>query len=175
MNDDTTVDLLNDLLETCSDAESCCRGAAAHAESAELKRALGDAAAGCAQAAAELASLVRQRGGEPESGGSVGGTLQRGWQAVTSTLGGGGDKALLDECEQVLNGTAADYRKALTTRACRRRCGRSSIASSMAHAGGTTRSATCATAGPACSRTAHADVLQEAPIEPVTGSTMPVM
>jgi uncharacterized protein (TIGR02284 family) len=113
MNDDTTVDLLNDLLETCSDAESCCRGAAAQAESAELKRALDEAAAGCAQAAAELASLVRQRGGEPESGGSVGGTLQRGWQAVTSTLGGGGDKALLDECEQVLNGTAADYRKAL--------------------------------------------------------------
>lgn len=113
MNDTTTVDLLNDLLETCNDAESCCRGAADHTETPELKRVLGETAAGCAQAAAELASLVRQRGGEPEEGGSIGGKLQRSWQAVTGSLGGGSDKALLEECEQVLGGAAADYRKAL--------------------------------------------------------------
>jgi uncharacterized protein (TIGR02284 family) len=112
MNDDTTVDLLNDLLETAVDAESCCRGAAAHTETAELKRVLGEAAAGCAQAVAELTSLVRQRGGDPDAGGSVGGTLQRSWQALTSQLGSG-DKALLDECEDVLGGAVADYRKAL--------------------------------------------------------------
>jgi uncharacterized protein (TIGR02284 family) len=113
MNDDTTVDLLKDLLDTCTDAGSCCRDAAAHTQTAELKRALDDAAVGCAQAAAELASLVRQRGGDPASGGSIGATLQRGWQALTATLGGGSDKAVLDECERVLGSTAADYRRAL--------------------------------------------------------------
>ena len=128
-DDDNTVDLLNDLLETCADAEACCRSAAEHAGAPELERVLTEIADAGARASAELTALVRQRGGEPEAGGSVAGKIERGWQAVTSKLGGGSvqrgwqaltgaiggasPKALLDDCERVLGATVADYKKAL--------------------------------------------------------------
>ena len=112
-DDDNTVDLLNDLLETCADAEACCRSAAEHAGAPELERVLTEIADAGARASAELTALVRQRGGEPEAGGSVAGKIERGWQAVTSKLGGGSAKALLEECEQVLATTVADYKKAV--------------------------------------------------------------
>ena len=112
-DDDNTVDLLNDLLETCADAEACCRSAAEHAGAPELERVLTEIADAGARASAELTALVRQRGGEPEAGGSVAGKIERGWQAVTSKLGGGSAKALLEECEQVLATAVADYKKAV--------------------------------------------------------------
>ena len=112
-DDDNTVDLLNDLLETCADAEACCRSAADHAGAPELERVLTEIADAGARASAELTALVRQRGGEPEAGGSVAGKIERGWQAVTSKLGGGSAKALLEECEQVLATAVADYKKAV--------------------------------------------------------------
>ena len=112
-DDDNTVDLLNDLLETCADAEACCRSAAEHAGAPELERVLTEIADAGARASTELTALVRQRGGEPEAGGSVAGKIERGWQAVTSKLGGGSAKALLEECEQVLATAVADYKKAV--------------------------------------------------------------
>ena len=112
-DDDNTVDLLNDLLETCADAEACCRSAAEHAGAPELERVLTEIADAGARASAELTALVRQRGGEPEAGGSVAGKIERGWQAVTGKLGGGSAKALLEECEQVLATAVADYKKAV--------------------------------------------------------------
>ncbi|TMH07197.1 MAG: PA2169 family four-helix-bundle protein [Betaproteobacteria bacterium] len=111
------VDTLNDLVETCKDAEYGFTACAKHVESPELRNLFTQRAADSQRAANELQTYVVQYGGEPDKGGSATGALHRGWVAVRSTLVGYSDHAMLEECERGEDHTLAHYRKALKNEA----------------------------------------------------------
>ena len=113
MKDPNGLDTLNDLVEVSKDGEYGFRSSAEHAKSPELRTLFNQRAQECQQAASELQSTIAQLGGKPDSGGSAGGALHRGWVAVRSTLSGYTDQALLDECERGEDVAMARYRKAL--------------------------------------------------------------
>lgn len=113
MDNDDVVALLNDLLETSRDGQYGFRISAEHADSTELKTLLSLRASNCAAAAAELEQAVRQRGGEPAEGGTLTGSMHRGWVAVKSAFSAMDDKAVLEECERGEDSAVASYRKAL--------------------------------------------------------------
>lgn len=113
VDNDDTVDVLNDLLESARDGEYGFAACAERAHSAQLKGVFQRHARECAAAAAELESEVRRLGGEPASGGTVAGALHRGWVSVKSALSINDDKAVLQECERGEDAAVARYRKAL--------------------------------------------------------------
>lgn len=113
LGNDDLVDILNRLLETSRDGEYGFRESAEHVKAQDLKLLLSRRAEDCRAAAAELQSLVRQSGGKPDEGGSIGGALHRGWVAVKGTLSGYTDKAVLEECERGEDVAIGQYRKAL--------------------------------------------------------------
>ncbi|MEQ5842633.1 PA2169 family four-helix-bundle protein [Paraburkholderia acidicola] len=94
------VEVLNDLVETSKDGERGFRKAAEDAHDAQLKTLFVDRADDCASGARELQDVVLKLGGKPESGGSVGGALRRGWVDVKSAVGGRSDHAILADCEK---------------------------------------------------------------------------
>ncbi|MFT2622016.1 PA2169 family four-helix-bundle protein, partial [Escherichia coli] len=67
----------------------------------------------CAEAAAELATLIRSLGGETDTGGTASGALHRGWVHVKGTLGADSALSMLEECERGEDAAVARYRKAL--------------------------------------------------------------
>lgn len=112
-SNEETVDMLNRLLEVSRDGEYGFRECAQHTEAQDIKTLLNRRADDCTSAATELELLIRQLGGKPDEGGTVGGALHRGWVSVRGTLSGYSDKAMLDECERGEDVAVAQYRKAL--------------------------------------------------------------
>lgn len=100
MTQDKTIRALNDLIETCKDGEYGFRASAEQTKSTELRQWLDNRADDCARAADELQAQVIELGGEPDTGGSMGGAMHRGWVAVRGTLAGYSDDAVLEECER---------------------------------------------------------------------------
>ena len=113
MTNDDIVDTLNDLIATSRDGELGFTACAERVTSTELRRLFLQRAAECKQAADELRSQVLQYGGEPETDGTTGGALHRGWVAVRGSLAGYTDQAMLDECERGEDAALARYRAAL--------------------------------------------------------------
>ncbi len=111
-NDDT-IDIINDLIETSKDGQYGFETSAEHATSPEVRALLTSRGGQCRAAVAELSGLVTQLGGKPEDGGSIGGAVHRGWVAVRSALTSYTDLALLEECERGEDVAKARYRKAL--------------------------------------------------------------
>jgi uncharacterized protein (TIGR02284 family) len=113
LDDDDTIDTLNDLLESCRDGEFGFRECAEHTKSQDIKTVMLARAEDCRKAGAELIAEVLQLGGEVESGGTASGAMHRGWVAVKGSLMGYTDLAMLDECERGEDAALAAYRKAL--------------------------------------------------------------
>ena len=113
MTDTNVVSTLNTLIETCKDGEYGFRTSAEHVKSAQLRQVLTSRAEDCRRGAAELEALVTRFGGTPESGGSVSGTLHRGWVDVKALLAGDSDLAALNECERGEDVALERYRAAL--------------------------------------------------------------
>ncbi|MEO8296262.1 MAG: PA2169 family four-helix-bundle protein [Burkholderiales bacterium] len=113
MTHDDLVDELNDLVETCKDGEYGFKACADHVQAELLKSLVLQRAGECARAAVELQNLVAQYGGKPDTGGTVGGAVHRGWIAARSALPGDSDLAMLEECERGEDRAIAAYRKAL--------------------------------------------------------------
>lgn len=113
LDNDEVIDVLNDLLETSRDGVYGFRTSAEHADSADVKHLLSLRASNCAAAVAELEQAIRQRGGEPAEGGTVAGSMHRGWVAVKTAFSTMDDKAVLEECERGEDSAVASYRKAL--------------------------------------------------------------
>ncbi len=113
MNSEDTVDTLNTLIETCKDGEYGFRTSAERADSAALQQTLRARADGCQRAAAELHQLVTQHGGTPETGGSAGGSMHRGWVSIKTALSGNKDLAVLEECERAEDAALDQYRDCL--------------------------------------------------------------
>jgi len=108
-----TITTLNTLIECCKDSEFCFRAGAEHLESADLHPLFVGRAEDCRQAAEELQAQVVALGGEPETGGSAGGALQRGWLAARAGVAGYSELGLLDECARSEDHATVCYRMAL--------------------------------------------------------------
>jgi len=117
MNETTTeiTSALNDLIETCKDGEKGFREAADGVERADLRSIFSEYARQRAQFASELQAQVTQLGGDPERGGSVSGSLHRGWINLKAALTGKDDHAILAECERGEDSAVQNYRTALAT------------------------------------------------------------
>ena len=113
MNNDDTIDTLNDLIETCKDGEYGSRACAEQADSATLKSTLSQRGDQCRGAASELQGLVHSLGGEAEESGSTGGAMHRGWIAIRTALSSFDDLAVLDEAERGEDRALAAYRDAM--------------------------------------------------------------
>jgi len=110
---DTTVSILNDLIETSKDGEKGFTKSAEDAGNAELKAVFMEGARRCSDAVQELQALVRSEGGDPEDTGSVASALHRGWVSLREAVTGRDDEAILEECERGEDYAKAQYRKAL--------------------------------------------------------------
>ena len=110
---DQTVDVLNNLIETCKDVEYGFKSCADHCKSADLKTIFRRRSEDCAKGARELQTLVSRLGGKPETDSSASGTMHRGWVAVVGTLSGYSDEQMLNECERGEDAAMDRYRAAL--------------------------------------------------------------
>ena len=113
MDSQDIIKTLNDLIETCKDGEYGFRASAENAQSSQMKQLFVSRAEECAQAAAELQTVVLQYGGQAETDGSATGTLHRGWVAVKSALAGKSDLSMLEEAERGEDTALERYRDAL--------------------------------------------------------------
>ncbi|MGE0351030.1 PA2169 family four-helix-bundle protein [Hydrogenophaga sp.] len=113
MKDTHTINTLNKLIETCKDGEYGFKASADHAVDPQIKQLFDARAQDCRRAAAELQTLVVQRGGKPEDSGTASGSVHRGWVAVKGTLAGYSDLAMLEETERGEDTALKAYREAL--------------------------------------------------------------
>ena len=113
MEDEGVIDTLNHLIEISKDGEYVYARCAENARRADLSQLFADCADECRRAALELQILVTRLGGQPETSGTVGAAMHRGWVAVRSTLSGYSDLALLEVCERGENLAMEHYRSAL--------------------------------------------------------------
>ena len=107
------VSVLNYLIETSKDGEKGFRKAAEDTKTASLKQLFADRAEDCARGATELQGIVQRLGGKPETGGTVGGALHRGWVDVKAAVSHRTDHAILAECERGEDVAKKNYREAL--------------------------------------------------------------
>jgi uncharacterized protein (TIGR02284 family) len=108
-----TLSVLDDLLENARDGEYGFKACAEEVANPALKQAFQARAAECAEAAAQLVSLIRSLGGEADDGGTVSGALHRGWVHAKGALGADSAVSMLEECERGQDAAVARYRKAL--------------------------------------------------------------
>lgn len=113
MDNQETIGVLNDLIETSKDGEKGFRECAEDLKNPQLKTTMVQRAQDCATAAAELQQLVRSLGGDPETSGSMAGDLHRRWVDLKSMVTGKDDEAILNECERGEDVALKSYRKAL--------------------------------------------------------------
>lgn len=113
MDNQETIGVLNDLIETSKDGEKGFRECAEDLKNPQLKTTMVQRAQDCATAVAELQQLVRSLGGDPETSGSVAGDLHRRWVDLKSMVTGKDDEAILNECERGEDVALKSYRKAL--------------------------------------------------------------
>ena len=104
---------LNGLIQTCRDGEEGFRTAAEGVRNPELKELFHGYARQRAGFASELEDEVRRLGGEPAEGGSVTGSVHRGWMGLKAALTGEDERAILGECERGEDSALAAYRAAL--------------------------------------------------------------
>lgn len=112
MEREEVIDLLNELIQTCKDGELGFRACADDVADLQLKTFFANRAQSCAAAALELQDLVRRYGGEPETGGGLGGALHRRWVDIRALISGRGDRAVIEECERGEDVAVASYRRA---------------------------------------------------------------
>jgi uncharacterized protein (TIGR02284 family) len=108
------ISTLNDLIETCSDAENGFKTAAEGVKDPHVKSLFQRYARQRGEMVRELQEEVRKLGGNPEQGGSVSGSLHRGWMNIKSLVTGSDDNAIIAEAERGEDVSKAAYAKALT-------------------------------------------------------------
>lgn len=96
---DKTISVLEDLIETCRDGQQGFLQAAEHAKAPELREFFNQQSLQRASFAGELEAVVQQLGKpDPDRKGSVAGAMHRGWFTVKEKLGGG-DESILNSVE----------------------------------------------------------------------------
>lgn len=113
MNDDFTLDTLNDLIEACRDGEQDFLLCAKHAESDELRQRFTVRALRCQNAAVELQAHVAEHGGRGQVGVSAAGALHRGWLKVRGAVLSRDDRDWIEECSRTEVLMLTRYRSAM--------------------------------------------------------------
>lgn len=108
-----TIDVLQDLVETCRDGEYGFQQCAEHAQRADLRTMFQQRVEDCRRGAEQLQEQIRSLGGHVPEGGSVLGSIHRGWVATRAAMTSYDDKAMLEEAERGEDNALARYRKAL--------------------------------------------------------------
>jgi uncharacterized protein (TIGR02284 family) len=114
MQNDKAISVLNNLIETCKDGEQGFKTAADAVKDASLKSKFLEYSRQRSQMTGELQAEVRRLGGNPETSGSVSGSLHRGWFDIKSAITGKDDHAILTEAERGEDVAKNVYEQALT-------------------------------------------------------------
>jgi uncharacterized protein (TIGR02284 family) len=115
MQNDKTISVLNNLIETCKDGELGFKTAAEGLKDPAIKAQFLEYARQRAEMVRELQSEVRRLGGDPEKSGSMSASLHRGWMDIKSAVTGKDDHAIVAEAERgedVAKGVFEDALKA---------------------------------------------------------------
>ncbi len=107
-----TIDLLNNLIETCKDGCEGFKAAADDSQDHELKILFTRYSSQRSEFARELRQLVTQLGGDPDKHGSVTGALHRGWINIKAAVSSNEPHAVLAEAERGEDAAVAAYRDA---------------------------------------------------------------
>lgn len=113
MEREKIVSVVNDLIAACYDSEEGYKLAAQKVDNSELKALFEQHMAERGRFASELTNIVVHELGEPQKGGSLEGTVRRGWLNVKALISGGDEHAILAECESGEDQTLEAYNKAL--------------------------------------------------------------
>ena len=113
MNYRYTIVTVSELLAVTRNGEHGFSICAERARSEALKKLLAAGAQRHACAAAELAELIAELGGDPAVNGRIPGAAQRGWVNLHAALTQGGDDVLLEACEHGEDHALEVYRNAL--------------------------------------------------------------
>jgi uncharacterized protein (TIGR02284 family) len=100
MTNEKAIETLNRLIETVKDGEQGFRTAAEGMKNVETSSQFLQYSRQRAQMARELQDEVRRLGGDPEKGGSVSGTMHRGWMNIKSAVTGKDDSSIISEAER---------------------------------------------------------------------------
>ena len=112
-DNDNTISILNNLIETCKDGENGFRTAADGVKNQELQKLFLTYSQQRTQFASELQAEVRRLGGDAEQTGSVAATLHRGWINIKSAVTGEDEGAVISECERGEDSAVRNYQDAL--------------------------------------------------------------
>ena len=104
---------LNGLIETCKNGEEGFRTAAEGVSDQGTRTAFAKFSRDRWQMARDLQDEVQGLGGKPETAGSVGGAVHRGWMNLKSAVTGNDDQKIIAEAERGEDVAKAAYQSAL--------------------------------------------------------------
>jgi uncharacterized protein (TIGR02284 family) len=114
MDENNTISVVENLIETCKDGQKGYQDAASHVKRSDLKTYFNQQSLERASFAGELeAELIRLGKPDKKISRSVGGALRRAWIDTKVSLGGG-DKTILESVEAGEDNAKEAYEKALT-------------------------------------------------------------
>jgi uncharacterized protein (TIGR02284 family) len=113
MTNEEVISTLNNLIETNKDGQEGFRQAAEGVERSDLKTTFLEYSQQRSKFTGELQGLVRELGGDPESSGSIAGSLHRGWINIKTAVTGKDDSAVLNEAERGEDVAKKAYKNAM--------------------------------------------------------------
>ncbi|MBA4141736.1 MAG: PA2169 family four-helix-bundle protein [Nitrosospira sp.] len=113
MDNDQIVSTLNGLIEISRDGAQGFRTCAQDATDEGLKLYFENRAQSCEQAVRELSAEVRRYGGDPDTSGTVTGTLHRAWVDIRTAMTNRDNMTVLEECERGEAAAVMAYENAL--------------------------------------------------------------
>jgi uncharacterized protein (TIGR02284 family) len=113
MDNERIVSMLNGLIEISRDGAEGFRTCADDADDAELKLYFRNRAQSCEEAVNKLSTEVRRYGGDPDTSGTVTGTLHRAWVDLKTAMTNRDNLAVLEECERGEAAAVVAYENAL--------------------------------------------------------------
>lgn len=114
-NQNNVIEVLNDLIEINNDRAEGFEKAAKDVkeENIDLKVVFEKFGSQSRDNIVELAGLVGSKGGRPDDGNTILGTLHRAWIDIKATFGGSDRHSILEECERGEDAIKKAYKDAL--------------------------------------------------------------
>ena len=113
MERDDVISTLDSLIATCKDGQEGFQNCADNVKNPTLQSFFVQKAERCREGAVQLQQIVREMGGDPETAGSMSGTVHRFWLDIRGAISGMDDHAILDECERGEDSAMKAYEAAL--------------------------------------------------------------
>jgi uncharacterized protein (TIGR02284 family) len=113
MTNDEIASTLNGLIEISRDGAEGFETCADDINDEALKNYFHNRAESCRKAVQELSAEVRRRGGNPDTSGTVTGSIHRAWVDLKAKVTSRDNQAVLEECERGEAAAVAAYENAL--------------------------------------------------------------